>query len=200
MLYKLVAAPFSLKLYFNVYCEGGSTSTYPTFPGWIGFEISAGMVPRLRDFQIRKLSGEPWLWKQKSPGNLSGPYCRTKCYYPAGIARLKENSLLDEHIKCISETLSDDIILKLALLTWHFDASSQSPSKELLEFFAHPEGNVDVVCQILCERYSAYTGRYTRWSEFGKEFAYHLGVLEFAMTKGWNLVLQLKSSGQLFME
>ena len=121
----------------------------------------------------------------------------TEGYYPAGIARLGENSLLDDHIKCISDTLSDGIILKLALLTWHFNASSQSPSKGLLEFFAHPEDYMDAVCRILCGRYSEYTGRNMQWSEFGEEFAYHLGILEFAMANGWNLILQLKSPGQL---
>lgn len=124
----------------------------------------------------------------------------TKGYYPASIARLKENTLLDEHIKHISDTLSDDIILKLALLTWHLDASSQSPSEELLKFFAYPEDNVDAVCQILYEKYNANTGRYMQWSEFGEEFMYDLGFLELNMAKGWNLILQLKSQGQLYTE
>ena len=122
----------------------------------------------------------------------------TEGYYLAGIAPLNKNSLLDEHVKCISNTLPDDIILKLALLTCHFNASSQSPSKELLEFFSHPEDNVNAMCQIFCGRYSAYTGRYMRWSEFGEEFAFNLGILEFAMVNGWYLILHKKSPGLLY--
>lgn len=102
-------------------------------------------------------------------------------YYPEGISQLQENSLLNEHIKHIFDKLSDDIIPKLALLAWHFKASSELPFKKLLEFFAHPEDSVDAVCQALNGRYSAYTERHMQWSKFGEEFVYDIGFLQSAM-------------------
>lgn len=113
----------------------------------------------------------------------------TKGYYQAGIVQLQENSLLNEHIKHIFDKFSDDIILKLALLAWHFKASSELPFKKLLEFFAHPEDSVDAVCQALNGRYSAYTERRMQWSEFMEEFVCDLVFLQSAMVKEWSSIL-----------
>ena len=120
-----------------------------------------------------------------------------KGYYPEDISQLQENSILDEHIKHIFNKISDDIILKLALLTWHFNASSGLPFKKLLEFFAHPEGSVESVCQALNGRYSAYTERRMQWTEFREEFVHDLGFLKSTME--WSSVLQQKSPGQPYM-
>lgn len=124
----------------------------------------------------------------------------TEGYYQAGIVQLQENSLLNKHIKYIFDKFSDDIILELALLAWHFKASSELPFKKLLEFFAHPEDSVDAVCQAVNGRYSAYTERRMQWSEFREEFVCDLGFLQSAMVKEWSSILEQKSPRQPYME
>ena len=63
---------------------------------------------------------------------------RAHGYRHEDILLLNDNMLLDKHIRDISDRLTYDALFKLALLTWHFDASSEVPSPELLHFLEHP--------------------------------------------------------------
>ncbi|GKZ40038.1 hypothetical protein AbraIFM66950_002055 [Aspergillus brasiliensis] len=54
---------------------------------------------------------------------------------------LDNNRLLDYHIEQLLYNLDEDRMLKLALLTWHFDASSQKPYEELFRFSRSPMRN-----------------------------------------------------------
>ncbi|PYH90183.1 hypothetical protein BO71DRAFT_487340 [Aspergillus ellipticus CBS 707.79] len=90
-------------------------------------------------------------------------------------------------VNAFADTLR--FLIKLALLTWHFDATSELPSKELLNFFAHPDDKFKGVCQAICERYTTLFGASMSCCEFGEKFANHLGYLESGIAKGWYLVL-----------
>ena len=110
---------------------------------------------------------------------------RIKGYSSEGVLLLSQNSLLNKYTERISNRLCENVILELALLTWHFDATSELPSKELLNFFAHPDDKVEGVCQAICERYNTLIGASVSCCEFGERFANHLGYLESGIAKGW---------------
>ncbi|OJJ65615.1 hypothetical protein ASPBRDRAFT_490315 [Aspergillus brasiliensis CBS 101740] len=110
-------------------------------------------------------------------------------YSSAEVFLLCDNSLLDEHTKRISDMLHDDIILKLALLTWHFDATSQLPSQELLDFFAQPHDKADAVCMALWEPYTWQTGKEMPCRSFKEELLDDLGFVEYLVGNRYNLML-----------
>ena len=107
----------------------------------------------------------------------------------AEVARLSEDSLLDEHTKSICDELSDDIIIQLGLLTWHFDATSEMPSSELLDFLRYPNDKVNNVCQTLCGRYTSQTERKMSCHRFQDKLLYSLGFVEYVVGKKCNLML-----------
>ncbi|GKZ39992.1 hypothetical protein AbraIFM66950_001850 [Aspergillus brasiliensis] len=115
---------------------------------------------------------------------------RREGYSLAGMTMLDENSLLDEHTKRISDMLDDDIILKLALLTWYFDATSQCPSEELLDFFAHPHDKAEAVCEALCGLYTLQTGKEISYHSFREKLLDTLGLVEYLVGKVYNLMLE----------
>ncbi|RDH30912.1 hypothetical protein BDQ94DRAFT_161089 [Aspergillus welwitschiae] len=80
-------------------------------------------------------------------------------YRSVDMELLDNNRLLDDHIERLMHNLDVDTILKLALLTWHFDASSQRPYEELLRFFSQPDEEGSEVYIRICERYSNHTRR-----------------------------------------
>lgn len=113
------------------------------------------------------------------------------------IVRLNDNSSLSKHVERVSEKLNHDALLKLALLTWHFDASSQMPYQELLLFVAKPYDEFEALSRILCVRYNAQTGACLSHEEFGQKLADLLGFLEHALGNEWNLIWQCLSRESL---
>lgn len=87
-------------------------------------------------------------------------------YRSVDMELLDNNRLLDDHIERLMHNLDVDTILKLALLTWHFDASSQRPYEELLRFFSQPDEECSEVYIRICERYSNHTRRRVSQEEF----------------------------------
>lgn len=101
---------------------------------------------------------------------------------------LDNNRLLDDHIEQLMQNLDVDTILKLALLTWHFDASSQRPYEELLRFFSLPDEECSEVYIRICERYSNHTRRRVSQEEFTHEFLELLGYLRYVLQGVWSAI------------
>lgn len=101
---------------------------------------------------------------------------------------LDNNRLLDDHIERLMHNLDVDTILKLALLTWHFDASSQRPYEELLRFFSQPDEECSEVYIRICERYSNHTRRRVSQEEFKEEFLELLGYLRYVLQGEWGVI------------
>ncbi|PTU22241.1 hypothetical protein P175DRAFT_0126077 [Aspergillus ochraceoroseus IBT 24754] len=111
-------------------------------------------------------------------------------YSSAKVLLLNENSLLNEHTRYISDMLHDDIILKLALLTWYFDSTSQFPSEKLLNFFAHPHDKVEAVCEALFGLYTLQTGEKISYHSFRAKLLDTLGYVEYLVGDVYNLMLE----------
>lgn len=60
-------------------------------------------------------------------------------------------------VKQILYDMSYDTVLKLALLTWHFNASSSTASQELQKFLSYQSDNAVIV--IIQDRYRGIMGR-----------------------------------------
>lgn len=89
--------------------------------------------------------------------------------------RDQDNTVLDDAMVAASAhtlvgSLSDDTLLKLSLITWHFgatllpDASSFAPSPELARFLEQP--NNDTIWEALYCRYQSHTGLQYRLRDF----------------------------------
>lgn len=101
---------------------------------------------------------------------------------------LDNNRLLDDHIERLMHNLNVDTILKLALLTRHFDASSQRPYEELLRFFSQPDEECSEVYIRICERYSNHTRRRVSQEEFKEEFLELLGYFRYVLQGEWSVI------------
>jgi hypothetical protein len=100
---------------------------------------------------------------------------------------------LEKHARNMSDQLTHDVLLQLALLTWHFNASSKLPSRELLLFFEQPANQFPELCEILCDRYNAQAGKHVVCPEFTGSFAEKLGLLEYLFKEEWSLIRQCYS-------
>lgn len=69
---------------------------------------------------------------------------------------LDENPILNEHVKYISDNLDYNDLLKLTLLTWHFDAS-EFLSPGLLHLFDQPPTEFEKLCVTLSDQYNSRT-------------------------------------------
>lgn len=73
-----------------------------------------------------------------------------------------DSSMIDATAQTLVETLSDDTLLKLSLITWHFDGSthfdtsSYAPSPALARFLEQP--NDDTIWETLYGQYQSRTG------------------------------------------
>lgn len=113
------------------------------------------------------------------------------CYRSEDMELLHNNRLLDEHIERLMEMLElldDDIVLKLALLTWYFDASSQTPYEELLRFFPRPDEECSEIYMRICESYSIYTGSCVSQEEFKQGFLELVGFLRYVLQDVWSVI------------
>lgn len=91
---------------------------------------------------------------------------RRRRYRYEDICFLNENVLLDEHVRNVTEELTYDVLFKLALLTWHFDASAKPPSRRLFLFLEQPEGKREKLYEDLCVQYSSQTGKCVSYRQF----------------------------------
>ena len=77
-------------------------------------------------------------------------------YQRKDLVTLEEHPILHEHVNHILDNLVYNDLLKLALLTWHFDAS-EFLSPELLGLFDQPANEFEKLCVILCDQYNSRT-------------------------------------------
>ena len=121
---------------------------------------------------------------------------KIKGYHQEDRTRLTTNSVLDEHIKWVSEQINHDDLTKLAILTWNFDASSQLPSEQLFHFLAHPHNEVDNLYPVLHTSYSNLIGNYSTDWQFKQEFTELLSFLKNRMEDEWNVIQKCMSLEQ----
>ena len=111
---------------------------------------------------------------------------KIKGYHREDAIHLSTNRMLREHITWVSEQVNYDDLAKLAILTWHFDASSQFPSRQLFCFLAHPYNNIDDF-SVLKKSYSNLPGcSSTGWS-YEQDFMELLSFLKNHLKDEWNV-------------
>ena len=112
--------------------------------------------------------------------------------------RLANNELLHNYAETLTEKLSYNGLLKLALLTWHFDGSfygpnAPPPSRELLIFFSPPTYDCEQLCKTLWKRYNDPHTRNETLEDFEAKFVRLISFLEHA----FGLIFCIFSSDRL---
>lgn len=105
-------------------------------------------------------------------------------YKQEWVDRLAGSELLHSYAETLTEILSYNDLLKLALLTWHFDGSfngpkAPPPSRELLMFLSPPTYDCEQLCKTRWERYNHRHAREDTLEDFGAEFVRLLSILEY---------------------
>jgi hypothetical protein len=106
---------------------------------------------------------------------------------------LASNRSLEEHVERVSDQLSQDALLKLSLITYHFkDNRFSGPiSPGLLRFFAEPEDEFEVVCENVFKKYCPGDSQLSLVG-FEHELEELLGFIEFQLIRGgWRLMDQV---------
>ena len=83
-----------------------------------------------------------------------------------------DNDLLSATARTLVESLDYTTLLKLSLITWHFDASSSSPSEGLVFFLR--QRNDNAVLQKLHPRYQEIMRQSVPFDEFKNSFDFLL--------------------------
>ncbi|BCR83056.1 uncharacterized protein ACHE_10458S [Aspergillus chevalieri] len=109
------------------------------------------------------------------------------------INHLNTNSILDEHIKCVSKDIADDDLFKLAILTWSVDANSQLLSQELFYFLINLREKNDILYPILHTTYSKFAQKCSTYRSFRRDFTKWLNSLEDCLTHEWNVIWKYTS-------
>ena len=99
---------------------------------------------------------------------------------------LGTNPLLGKHVEWVSEQIDDDGIAKLAVFTWNFSASPQSPSQQLLDFLACPE--FESLHHVLHASYSRLVQHSSTEQQFRQEVTHLLGFLKNGLKYEWNVI------------
>ncbi|PYH52147.1 hypothetical protein BDQ94DRAFT_164533 [Aspergillus welwitschiae] len=99
------------------------------------------------------------------------------------ISRLDQNETVCRHVEEISSDLTPDALLKLSLLTWHFDARGDF-SQELLQFITELD-EFEEVCQVIWERYSDHSEHYVSCKVFTVEMLRLIRFLEGYVARSW---------------
>lgn len=118
---------------------------------------------------------------------------QTKGFGNRAVEDLASNRSLEEHVKQVSDQLSQDALLKLSLITYHFkDNRFSGPiSPGLLLFFAEPEDEFEVVCENVYNKYCLGDSQ-SSLAAFEHELEELLGFIEFQLSRGgWRLVDQV---------
>ncbi|KAF7590254.1 hypothetical protein BBP40_003092 [Aspergillus hancockii] len=113
---------------------------------------------------------------------------RKNTFKDKDIVYLARNELLADYVEHVSTQLTDESLLVLSLLTWHFGSSlSQvpTPSRELLQFFLEPSAEFNKVCKVLRDQYNERSGKRTRQEVFNREFGKLLRLLEHGFDNIW---------------
>ncbi|PYH75323.1 hypothetical protein BO82DRAFT_251734, partial [Aspergillus uvarum CBS 121591] len=95
------------------------------------------------------------------------------------ISHLIQNELLCSHAENISSRLTQDALLKLSLLAWHFD-SNGSVSQDLRHFIWQPQAGFTDVCKTIWSQYNNRSKYPTSLRRFKKEMFWLLTNLEGA--------------------
>ena len=99
---------------------------------------------------------------------------------------LGANPLLGKHVEWVSEKIDDDGIVKLAVFTWNFSASPQSPSQQLLDFLACPE--FESLYRALHASYSKLVQYSLTEQQFRQEVILLLEFLKNGLKYEWNVI------------
>lgn len=83
---------------------------------------------------------------------------------------LNGNWLLDTLVRRVVRDLRYSTLLKLSLLTWHFDASFHLPSEGLIGFLRQPRVGSDAVWRILHDQYQRNAGETIPFQDFRQSF------------------------------
>ena len=111
---------------------------------------------------------------------------KIKGYHREDVICLSTNRMLREHITWVSEQVNYNDLAKLAILTWHFDTSSQLPSRQLFCFLAHPYDNIDDI-PVLRRSYSNLSACSSRGWSFERDFMKLLSFLKNHLKDEWNV-------------
>ncbi|RAK94821.1 uncharacterized protein BO80DRAFT_471215 [Aspergillus ibericus CBS 121593] len=103
------------------------------------------------------------------------------------ISNLAGNQLLCQHVERISSMLMPDVLLKLSLLTWHFDASG-TVSEDLLRFLTGPQNNEDVY-KLLWNQYKDRSEHDVTLKVFILEMLRLMTFLQAALATRWNVLM-----------
>ncbi|ODM19129.1 hypothetical protein SI65_05746 [Aspergillus cristatus] len=112
----------------------------------------------------------------------------TEGYCQEDINDLNANSILDEHIKCVSKDIVDDDLAKLAILTWSVDASTQLLSQELFYFIVRLYEEFDILYPTLHTTYSRFAENDSTNRFFRQDFRKLLDSLKDRLTHEWNVI------------
>lgn len=102
----------------------------------------------------------------------------------AVLAILATNMELRQSVEGLVEELTEESLIILSLLTWHFDAKiGGPPSPGIFHFFAQPNEQLDAVCENIHTSYTMEVGPISLGG-FRKRFVELLVLMEFYVTKG----------------
>ncbi|KAH1274187.1 hypothetical protein KXV81_005491 [Aspergillus fumigatus] len=103
------------------------------------------------------------------------------------LVRLNDHRIIEDYTKLLVDGLTDDSLLILSLVTWHFDASFPLlPPPSLLLYFVHSREDSELY-EILWGRYAENSGREISLEAFKVKFNKLIGII----TKGFFNVLGL---------
>ncbi|KAH1396258.1 hypothetical protein KXX16_004877 [Aspergillus fumigatus] len=93
------------------------------------------------------------------------------------LIRLNNHGIIENYTKLLVDTLTDDCLLILSLVTWHFDASSSRlPPPLLLLYFIEWRENSGLY-KILWDRYAENSGQVTSLEAFTAKFNKLIGII-----------------------
>ncbi|RAL06791.1 uncharacterized protein BO97DRAFT_401323 [Aspergillus homomorphus CBS 101889] len=141
----------------------------------------------------KKISKEAELLLQECQG------LKEEAFYKDDVSHLMGNELLCDHVEEIPSKLTQDALLKLSLLAWHFD-SNGSVSEELRQFVAEPNAMFHQVCKFIRNQYNARSEGFLSVEDFEREMMHLLTFLEAAFTTGWNVIFVKPNYSGIYTE
>lgn len=99
------------------------------------------------------------------------------------ISHFDQNETLCRRVEEISSELTPDALLKLSLLTWHFDARGEF-SQELLRFITRLN-EFEKVCRVIWRQYRDRSEHYVSCKVFTVEMLRLIRFLEGYVARSW---------------
>ncbi|OJJ66314.1 hypothetical protein ASPBRDRAFT_665831 [Aspergillus brasiliensis CBS 101740] len=146
--------------------------------------------PALKGIQARCLSvicfecNDTMEFLNPDARSLVGVFCDLLIddFRESDIVRLDTHGTFEDYADFFLDKLSDDALLILSLVTWHFDASLHNlsttllpPPSLLLHFIL--SGNDEELCEILWDNYTQSSGRETSLEAFTTKFKRLIGLI-----------------------